>query len=97
MYGIRRTKNDERIIFFDLYNAKIISEENNIQIFPNKYAEHYGDGFYENITACGLHKIDIEGIWQAFCESNPADSLAGKIIELNNFCQTSLSEFKIGG
>jgi len=43
----------------------------------------------------GLHKIDIEGLWQALYESRPADSLAGQIVELTEFCQRSLAEFEL--
>jgi len=93
IYGIRRTKNSEKIMLFDLHNAQIISEEKDSYILPDKYAGHYGDGYYENFTACDLHKINIEGLWQALQESRPADSLAGQIIELTEFCQKNLAEF----
>jgi DNA invertase Pin-like site-specific DNA recombinase len=94
-YGTKRTKEGESIMFFDLRNAEIISPQKDIYILPERYAEHYGSGYYENITACGLHKIDIEGLWQALSESRPTDSLAGDIIELTEFCQKSLAEFDL--
>ncbi len=93
IYGTKRTKVGECIMFFDFYNAKIISKEKDGYILPDKYAERYGEGYYENLTACDLHKIDIEGLWQALQESKPADSLAGHIVELTEFCQKSLAEF----
>ena len=48
---------------------------------------------YENLAACSLHKIDIEGLWQALEESRPTDSLDGQIVELTEFCQKNLTEF----
>jgi len=93
VYGTRRAKNGESIVLFDLRNAEIIPTEKDSYILPDKYASRYGDGFYENIAACDLHKIDLEGLWQALQKSKPADSLAGQIVELTEFCQSSLSEF----
>lgn len=93
VYGTRRTKNGECIMLFDLRNAEIIPSEKDAYILPDKYAERYGDGYYENLAACGLHKIDIEGLWQALQESRPADVLAGQIVELTEFCKDSLAEF----
>ena len=92
-YGTKRAKNGESIMFFDLNDAEIISKEKDGYILPEKYAERYGDGYYENLTACSLHKIDIEGLWQALEKSKPTDSLAGQIVELTEFRQKSLSEF----
>jgi hypothetical protein len=93
MYGTKRTKNNENIMFFELRDAEIIPEEKNGYILPEKYAENYGDGYYENLVACGLHKIDIDGLWQALHESKPADLLVEKMNELTGFCQNSLAEF----
>jgi len=93
IYGTKRTKNGESIMFFDLHNAEIISERENGYILPEKYAERYGDGYYENLVTGGLHKIDIEGLWQASQESKPADSFAGQIMEFTEFCQENLAEF----
>ena len=95
IYGTRRVKNGESIMFFDLRNAAIISNEKDDYILPNKYAERYGDEYYENLTACDLHKIDIEGLWQALHKSKPAGSLGGQIVELTEFCQDNLAEFGI--
>lgn len=95
LYGTKRTKGGESIILFDLRNAEIIPSEKDAYILPDKYAGRYGDGYYENLTACGLHKIDIEGLWQALQASKPTDSLAGQIVELTEFCQSSLSEFEL--
>jgi len=89
----RRTKNGESILFFDLRNAVIIPSGKDEYILPDKYAERYGDGYYETLTACGLHKIDIDGLWQALHQSKPTDSLAGQIVELTEFCHNSLAEF----
>jgi hypothetical protein len=93
IYGTKRTKDSESIIFFDLRNAKILSKEKDNYILPNKYAERYGDEYYENLTACDLHKIDIDGLWQVLQESKPVDSLAGQIVELTEFCQKNLAKF----
>ena len=95
IYGTKRAKNGERIMFFELRNAQIISSQKDDYILPNKYAQRYGEEYYENLTACDLHKIDIEGLWQALEESKPADSLAGDIVELTEFCQKSLAEFEL--
>ena len=95
IYGTKRTKNGESIMFFELNNAKIISKEKNGHILPNKYAERYGSGYYENFTACDLYKIDIEGLWQALTESKPTDSFVEKILELSDFCQKNLEEFDL--
>lgn len=95
IYGTRRTKKRECILLFDLRNAEIVPHKKDAYILPDKYAGRYGDGYYENIVACGLHKIDIEGLWQALYESRPADSLAGQIVELTEFCQNSLAEFEL--
>ena len=80
-------------MFFDLRDAKIISEQKDGYLLPEKYAHRYGDGYYENLAACDLHKIDIEGLWQALQESRPTESLAGDVIELTDFSQNSLAEF----
>jgi len=93
LYGTKRAKDGACIMFFDLRDAKIMSEKKDGYILPDKYAERYGDGYYENLAACDLHKIDIEGLWQALHESKPADSLAGDIVELTNFRQNTLAEF----
>ncbi len=93
VYGTRRMKNGESILLFDLRDAIIIDVEKEGYILPDKYAERYGGGYYENLTACGLHMIDIEGLWQALHESRPTDSLAGQIVELTEFCRDSLAEF----
>jgi DNA invertase Pin-like site-specific DNA recombinase len=93
IYGKKRAKNGESIMFFDLRNAKVISKEKNGYILPDKYTNRYGNGYYENLTACDLHKIDIDGLWQALQESRPANSLAEDIVELTEFCQNNLSEF----
>lgn len=95
IYGTTRTKKGESIVLFDLRDAEIIPSNKDGYILPDKFAERYGYGYYENMTACGLHKIDIEGLWQALQESRPADSLSGQIIELTEFCQQSLAEFEI--
>ena len=95
VYGTRRAKNDENMMLFDLQNAEIIPEESDVYIVPYKFAEQYGDGYYENLAACDLHKIDFEGLWQVLHESRPTGWLAGKIVELTEFCQTSLTEFGI--
>ena len=95
IYGTRRTKNGEYIMLFDLQNAEIIPSKKDTYILPDKYVGRYGNGYYENIAACGLHKIDIDGLWQALHESKPTDSLAGQIIELTEFCQKSLEEFDL--
>lgn len=95
IYGTRRTKNGEYIMLFDLLNAEIIPPKRDTYILPDKYAGRYGNGYYENMAACGLHKIDIEGLWQALHESRPTDSLAGQIVELTEFCQKSLAEFEL--
>jgi DNA invertase Pin-like site-specific DNA recombinase len=93
IHGTKRTKNGESVMFFDLRNAKIISEEKDDYILPNKYAERYGDGYYENLATDYLHKIDIEKLWQALQKSKPADSLAGQIVELTEFSRKNLAEF----
>lgn len=95
MYGTKRTKENQSIMLFDLRNAEIVPPKKGIYILPNKFNGCYGDSYYENIAACGLHKIDIEGLWQALQESKPTDSLAGDIIELTEFCQKSLAEFDL--
>ncbi len=95
VFGTGRTKNGESIMLFDLRNAGIILSEKDSYILPDKYVERYGDSYYENLAACGLHKIDIDGLWQALQESLPADSLAGDIIELTEFCRQSLAEFEL--
>lgn len=82
-------------MLFDLQNAEIIPSKKDTYILPDKYVGRYGNGYYENIAACGLHKIDIDGLWQALHESKPTDSLAGQIIELTEFCQKSLEEFDL--
>jgi hypothetical protein len=93
IYGTKRAKNGESIMFFNLRDAKIIPEKKGEYILPNKYAERYGDGYYENLTACDLHKIDIGGLWQALHASKPTDSLAGQIVELTEFQEKILAEF----
>jgi len=92
-YGTKRSKNGESIMFFDLNDAEIISKEKDRYLLPEKYAERYGDGYYENFTACDLHKVDFDGLWKALHESKPTDSLAGQIVELTEFRQKSLAEF----
>lgn len=94
-YGTKRTKEGESIMLFDLRNAEIVASQKDIYILPDKYVQRYGDGYYDNIAACGLHKIDMEGLWQALLESRPADPLTGYIIELTEFCQKSLAEFEL--
>ena len=93
IYGTKRTKNGENVMFFDLNDAKIISKEKDTCIIPSKYTNRFGDGFYENLTACNLHKIDMDGLWKALKESKPTCSLAGHIVELTEFRQKSLAEF----
>ena len=93
IYGTRRAKDGACIMFFDLRDTKIISKQKDGYILPDKYAERYGDGYYENLLSCDLHKIDIEGVWQALHESKPTDSLAGYIVELTDFRQNALAEF----
>lgn len=95
IYGTKRTKEGESIMLFDLQNTEIIPDKKDSYILPDKYLSRYGNGYYENITACGLHKIDFDGLWQALHESRPADSLAGDIVELTEFCQKSLAEFEL--
>ncbi|MFG5857371.1 MULTISPECIES: recombinase family protein [Dysgonomonas] len=95
IYGAKRTRENESIMLFDLRNAEIIPPKKDIYILPDKYTSRYGDDYYENIAACGLYKIDIEGLWQALHESKPIDSLAGQIVELTEFCQKSLAEFEL--
>lgn len=97
IYGTRRAKNGESIVLFDLRNAQIMPSEKDTYILLDKYADSYGNGYYENIAACGLHRIDIEGLWQALHESRPTDSLAGQIVELTEFCRQSLAEFELIG
>lgn len=95
MYGTKREKNGERVLFFDLNNVEIISKNKNEYILPNKYINSYGEEYYENLITCDLHKIDIGGLWQALQESKPADSLEGQIIELAEFCKENLTEFNL--
>ncbi len=95
IYGTKRTKENESIMFFNLRDAEIIPHKKGIYILPYKYNSRYGNDYYENITTCGLHKIDIEGLWQALHESKPTDSLAGNIVELTEFCQKSMAKFEL--
>jgi len=95
MYGTKRTKNGESVIFFDLRDNKIISKEKGGYILPDKYVERFGNGYYETLTAHNQHKIDKGELWQASQESVPADSLAEQVVELAGFCQNSLAEFDI--
>jgi DNA invertase Pin-like site-specific DNA recombinase len=94
MYGIRRVKNGERILFFDLHDVMIVTDEKDSNVLPDKYAGRFGDGYYENFVAYGLHKIDIDGNWQILHESKPTkDSQTGQITELAEFRRKSLEEF----
>ena len=78
---------------FDLNDAMTITNGNNERALPQKYASRYGNEYYENLTACGVHKIDLDGLWQALQKSKPVDPLAGQIIEISEFCHKSLAEF----
>jgi DNA invertase Pin-like site-specific DNA recombinase len=93
MYGTKRTKDGETIMFFDLHNAQIIAGKDEY-ILPKKYAERYGNDFYENLTTCDVHKIDLEGVWQALQKSKQFDLSAGQVIELTEFCKDSLAKLK---
>ena len=92
-FGTKRDKGNETILLFSLREAIVISDSKDKSLLPSKYAHKYGDDYYENITKCNLHKIDIEGLWEAMQESKPHESVEAQLIELTEFCQKSFTAF----
>jgi hypothetical protein len=90
-------------MLFDLNDAEFVGQVKTAKteypefILPQKYIDKYGEEFYQNMVATNLHRIDIDGLWQALYESQPTDSLSGQLIELAEFCDKSLDEFGIKG
>ena len=93
IYGTKRTKNKESVMFFSLCDAKIISKEKNSFLVPKKHMDSFGNGFYENHTIYDLHKIDYENFWELSVDSKPTCSFHEHIAELDDFCQQSFAEF----
>jgi len=101
IYGTKRTKNGENIMLFDLSDAQILSqnkESNDSEeyILPVRYAQSYGREYYSNIVSGGLHRIDVNNLWQALEESRVFDPLVGQVLELKEFSQNIMVEFGIG-
>jgi len=92
--GVVRTKDNESIILFDLSNVLII--KNDAGALPEKFASSYGNPYYENLTACQLHRIDIQGLWKVLAKSEPSETHVGQILEITEFCNSSLQEFELG-
>ncbi|MCL2860953.1 MAG: recombinase family protein [Firmicutes bacterium] len=101
IYGTQRVRNGENIILFDLSDAQIVPDKkgsNEVSfILPSRYAQSYGKEYYSNLVSSGLHRVDVDDLWQALQESKVYDPLAGQVLELKEFCNEVMNEFGIGG
>jgi len=97
LYGTRRAKDDEQILFFDLTKPQVtINEENRqITIFHEKLKEKYGNDFYDNLVSCGVYLTDILNLWElkAECDLLPDGQERAEIID--KLCAEYTKEFNI--
>ncbi len=101
-YGIRRSKNGEDVILFDLSEPELRIEEEDgdfvrrINVFNKKLADAYGNDFYENCASSGLYLTDILDLWnlQEACDLSEIERERAEKMTL--LCKEYLREFERG-
>ena len=93
MIGVRRTKNNDSIVIFDLNNAEAICREelesenpdeviSKITSYYDEYlSEHFGNNFYDDIYTMRLYMMDILKKWNLGAELVPIENPKEWLIE----------------
>lgn len=104
MIGVRRTKNNDSIVIFDLNNAEAICREelesenpdeviSKITSYYDEYlSDHFGNNFYDDIYTMRLYMMDILKKWNLGAELVPIEDPKEWIIEAKKCVEEHLSK-----
>lgn len=104
MIGVRRTKNDDSIVLFDLNNAEAICREelesdnpdeviSKITSFYDEYlSDHFGNNYYEDIYSMRLYLMDIFKKWNLDADLIPIEDPKEWFIEAKKCVEEHLSK-----
>lgn len=104
MIGVRRTKNNDSIVIFDLNNAEAICREelesenpdeviSKITSYYDEYlSDHFGNNFYDDIYTMRLYMMDILKKWNLRAELVPIEDPKEWIIEAKKCVEEHLSK-----
>ena len=75
MFGVKRQKNDDIVVLFDLNNAEALKREEyqiidtneikhkTISLYDDYYMEHFGNDFYQDVYSMRLYLMDVFKKW----------------------------------
>lgn len=104
MIGVRRTKNNDSIVIFDLNNAEAICREelesenpdeviSKITSYYDEYlSDHFGNNFYDDIYTMRLYMMDILKKWNLGAELVPIEDPKEWLIEAKKCVEEYLSK-----
>lgn len=104
MIGVRRTKNNDSIVIFDLNNAEAICREElesenpdeviaKITSYYDEYlSDHFGNNFYDDIYTMRLYMMDILKKWNLGAELVPIEDPKEWLIEAKKCVEEHLSK-----
>lgn len=104
MIGVRRTKNNDSIVIFDLNNAEAICREelesenpdeviSKITSYYDEYlSDHFGNNFYDDIYTMRLYMMDILKKWNLGAELVPIEDPKEWLIEAKKCVEKHLSK-----
>lgn len=104
MIGVRRTKNNDSIVIFDLNNAEAICREelesenpdeviSKITSYYDEYlSDHFGNNFYDDIYTMRLYMMDILKKWNLGAELVPIEDPKEWLIEAKKCVEEHLSK-----
>lgn len=106
--GVKRSKNDEGLIFIDLKNPEVCvadtSPSENIQLgklrksvvlFSKDYAYKYGEEYYQSLYSCRLYMIDMKGLWNAYLEGTAIKDESELVDKAHQLFDEYMKELKI--
>lgn len=104
MIGVRRTKNNDSIVLFDLNNAEAIYREELESDDPDKIVskitsyydeylvDHFGNNFYDDIYSMRLYLMDIFKKWNLDAKLMPIEDPKEWLIEAKKCVEEHLSK-----
>ena len=93
MVGVKRSKNDETIVLFDLETAEALTRERYIDeedekersvivnLYDQFFLQHFGKDIYENAYSMRLYLMDIFKTWNLDAEVTPIQDEAEWLTE----------------
>ena len=100
MVGVRRTKDDDSIVLFDLSTAENIhrevqkeNEEIIIKTIIDDYLiEHFGTDFYEDVYSMRLYLMDLFKKWNLDAELVPVEGTKEWLVQAKELVNKHLSK-----